>query len=70
MPAMYSLKDICRLLSVQPYRIQNVYSIGAVPEPQTRLSGRRVFEHSDLKRLATHFGVTLKADQAEAANAE
>jgi len=62
-----ALKDVCRLLKVQPYRVQHAYSIGAVEEPRLRISGRRVFEPIDIKRLAKHFGVTLKTDRAEQA---
>ncbi len=63
----FALKDVCRLLKLQPYRIQHAYSIGAVDEPKTRISGRRVFEPIDIKRLAKHFGVELKADRADQA---
>ena len=62
-----ALKDVCKVIGVQPYRVQHAYSIGAVPEPRLRVSGRRVFEQIDLKRLAKHFGVELKAEQAVAA---
>ena len=63
----FALKHVCKVLGVQPYRVQHAYSIGAVPEPRLRISGRRVFEPIDIKRLAKHFGVTLKAEQAVAA---
>ena len=48
------------------HKTQNAYSIGAVEEPRLRISGRRVFEPVDVRRLAKHFGVTLKAEQAAA----
>ena len=67
MTAMFSLKDVVKQIGVQPYRIQHAYSIGALPEPRLRISGRRVFEPIDIKRLAKHFGITLKADAAVAA---
>jgi DNA-binding transcriptional MerR regulator len=62
MSTALALKDVSRLLGVQPYRIQHAYSIGAVPEPRLRISGRRVFEPSDVHKLAKHFNVTLKAE--------
>ena len=62
--ALLALKDVCKVIGVQPYRVQHAYSIGAVPEPKLRISGRRVFEPIDIKRLAKHFNVTLKAEQA------
>ena len=65
-----ALKDVCKVIGVQPYRVQHAYSIGAVPEPKLRISGRRVFEPIDLKRLAKHFGVEIKAERSVAAAAE
>jgi len=62
----FALKQVCKMIGVQPYRVQHAYSIGAVQEPRLRISGRRVFEPIDIKRLAKHFGVELKARQAVA----
>jgi hypothetical protein len=67
MPTVLALKDVSRLLGVQPYRIQNAYITRAVPEPRLRISNRRVFEQIDVRRLAKHFNVTLKADATVAA---
>jgi DNA-binding transcriptional MerR regulator len=67
MSTALALKDVCKLLGLQPYQIQHAYSVGAVPEPRTRISGRRVFEPSDVHKLAKHFKVTLKADASVAA---
>ena len=70
MTAMFSLKDVVSQLGVQGYQIQHAYITGAVPEPKLRISGRRVFEPIDIKRLAKHFGVEVKADHAVTADAE
>jgi hypothetical protein len=67
MSTVLALKGVCKLLGLRPYQIQHAYSIGAVPEPRTRISGRRVFELSDVQKLARHFHVTLKADAPVAA---
>lgn len=67
MTAMFSMKDVVKQLGVQCYQIQHAFITGAVPEPKVRISGRRVFEPADIKRLAKHFGVEVKADQAVAA---
>lgn len=64
MTTAFALKDVCRLLNLQPYRIQHAYAVGAVQEPQTRISGRRVFEPADIKRLAKHFNVKVAAEAA------
>jgi hypothetical protein len=69
MTAMYSLKDVVKQIGVQGYRIQHAYSIGAVEEPRTRVSGRRVFEPVDIRRLAKHFGVTPKDEKTVTAAA-
>jgi DNA-binding transcriptional MerR regulator len=63
----FALQQVCRMIGVQPYRVQHAYSIGAVPEPRLRISGRRVFEPIDIKRLAKHFGVEMKVEQAAVA---
>lgn len=63
MTAILALKDVSKLLGVQPYRIQHAYITGAVKEPKLRISGRRVFEPIDVQRLAKHFRVTAKAEQ-------
>lgn len=64
MTAALALKDVSRLLGVQPYRIQHAFITGAVPEPRQRISGRRVFEAADVRRLAAHFGVKMAAQTA------
>ena len=64
-----ALKDVCRLLNVQPYRIQHAYAVGAVPEPRQRISGRRVFEAADIRRLGAHFGVKIATAEAAAETA-
>jgi len=66
MTTALALKDVCKLLGVQPYRIQHAYAVGAVQEPQTRISGRRVFEPADIKRLAKHFHVKIAAVETAA----
>jgi DNA-binding transcriptional MerR regulator len=54
-----SLKDVARLLGVKAYRVQYAIVHENVPEPQRRMSGRRVFEPEDVERLAAHFHVAL-----------
>ena len=59
-----SLKDVARTLGVKSFRIQYVYVHGLVPEPAHRISGRRIFEPTDLALLAKHFGVSLGGEAA------
>jgi hypothetical protein len=54
-----SLKDVARLLGVKAYRIQYAFIHEAIPEPEQRVSGRRIFVPEDVRRLAKHFNVKL-----------
>jgi hypothetical protein len=63
MQSCYSLKDVARVLRVQPYRIAHAFDVGAVPEPAIRVSNRRVFQKKDLERLAAHFGVRFQEQE-------
>lgn len=60
MEKCFSLKDVARLLGVQSHRVGYALSSGAVPEPGQRLGNNRVFTADDVKRLAEHFGVTVR----------
>jgi DNA-binding transcriptional MerR regulator len=53
----FLLKDVARLLKVKPYQIAYALSVGLVPEPELRISNKRVFSPEDIERLAKHFGV-------------
>jgi hypothetical protein len=61
-----SLKDVSHLLNVKPYRVEYLLANDIVPEPELRISGRRVFTPDDVRRLAEHFGVTLPSAEAAA----
>lgn len=64
-----ALKDVCKLLGVQPYRIQHAFITGVVPETTLRVSGRRIFDADDIKRLADHFGVKVNTEPVVTAGA-
>ncbi len=64
---VFSLKDVVRMTGLQCYRIQHAYITGAIEEPRVRISNRRIYEMADIRKLCKHFGVTLKAEQAVAA---
>ena len=61
-----SLGQVSKLLGIRSNRIDHACSQGFVPEP-ARIGNRRAFQKDDIKRLAKHFGVDLKAEQAVAA---
>jgi DNA-binding transcriptional MerR regulator len=50
-----SLKDVSALLGVKAYRVEYLLAHGLVPEPQLRISGRRVFGPKDVANIRAHF---------------
>jgi hypothetical protein len=50
------LSDVARLLRVKPYRVTYALTTGLVPEPQTRIANKRIFDADDVARLADYFG--------------
>ncbi len=60
----YLLREVSRLLKVKPYQIAYALSVGLVPEPELRISNKRVFQADDVQKLATHFGVDLGGKSA------
>ena len=56
----FTLGEVASRLGLKPYRINYAIVTGLVPEPETRLCGKRIFGPTDVKRLARHFGVELK----------
>ncbi len=55
----YLLRDVAKVLKVKPYQIAYALSVGLVPEPQLRISNKRVFQAEDIARLAEHFKVDV-----------
>ena len=64
---LFSIREVARILRVQPYQIAYVLTIGKVPEPQLRLGNRRAFAKEDIQRLAAEFGVELPDECATTA---
>jgi hypothetical protein len=64
-----SLGEVSKMLGIRSNRIDHALSQGFVKEPP-RVGNRRAFQRHTIVELARHFGVTLKADQAVAADAE
>ncbi len=59
------LNDVARLLGRKPYQVSYAISVGLIPEPKLRIANKRVFQQTDIQRLARHFGVALKGDSDE-----
>ena len=62
------LEDVSALLGVKAYRVEYLLTHGLVPEPQLRISGRRVFTASDLEALRKHFTTKTPAARWSSGN--
>ena len=51
MEQQMSLRDVASLLGCKAYRIEYLLCHGLVPEPQLRISGRRVFSPKDVANI-------------------
>lgn len=60
MTQLYTMRDVTKTLGIPHYKVNYAYSAGLVEEPELRLGGKRVFQQSDIQRLATHFNVEIK----------
>lgn len=54
----FSLRDVARILRVQPYQVAYLISTGKVPEPR-QIGGMRIFTLADLHRIAEKLQVAL-----------
>jgi hypothetical protein len=62
MTELFSMKDVARILRVQPYQIAYLLNTNRVPEPQVRLGTRRAFSAADIQRLAERLNVEVPVD--------
>ena len=58
MKKVYLLSEVARLFKKGPHVIAYAISSGLVPEPKLRIGNKRIFVDEDIRRLATHFGIT------------
>ena len=66
----YSLADVAKLVSIKAYRITYAISVGLIPEPESRIAGKRCFSTSDLSTIKKHFEtVSQPTNKAETRNA-
>ena len=62
---LFSTGETARILGIKQYRITYAHVNGMVDEPNLRVAGKRVYEMADVRRLALHFGITIKKSQKE-----
>ena len=56
----FLLGEVATLLNRKPHQIVHLLTTGKIPEPQQRISNKRLFTEADITRLARHFKVTPK----------
>ena len=61
----FLLKDVAKKLGVKPYQIAYALTVGLVPEPELRISNKRIFTAEDIERLAKHFNTLSGAKGKE-----
>ena len=54
-----SLREVSKLLNLQHYRIVYAIATHRIPEPVLRVANKRIFQHADVERIASHFHVTI-----------
>jgi hypothetical protein len=53
----FILGEVARVLKRKPHQIIYPLVTGKIPEPQTRIAGKRLFTTEDVERLGHHFRV-------------
>ena len=56
----YLLGEVAKLVGRKPHQMVHLLTTGKIPEPQQRISNKRLFTEADITRLARHFKVTPK----------
>ena len=64
MEQQMSLRDVAALLNCKAYRIEYLLCHGLVPEPQLRISGRRVFSPKDVANIRARLASKKPAAKA------
>ncbi len=58
----YLLGEVARVLRRKPHQVVYPLVTGKIPEPETRIAGKRLFSTEDVERLARHFRAIPKWD--------
>jgi DNA-binding transcriptional MerR regulator len=56
---LYLISDVSRMLGVPPHRVAYLFTTRKLSEPPLRLGNRRVFDRSDVRRVARALGRPL-----------
>lgn len=60
MNTIFSTGQLARLLGIPAYKIGYAHATGRLEEPAFRFLDKRCYTAADVRRVATHFGVTLE----------
>jgi hypothetical protein len=52
----FLLGEVARILNRKPHHVVYPLVTGQIPEPETRIGGKRLFTVDDVERLGRHFG--------------
>jgi len=63
MDHIYSIGQVGKILSVQPYKIAYAIETGQLPEAEFHFLNKRCFFEKDIKRMAEHFGVNINREK-------
>jgi hypothetical protein len=58
MKKLFLLSEVAGVLRKKPWQVVYAITSGAVPEPKLRIGNKRIFVDVDIRRLASHFGIT------------
>ena len=61
----FLLGEVAKLVNRKPHQIVHLLTTGKIPEPQQRISNKRLFTEADITRLARHFKVTPRWEVVE-----
>lgn len=59
MITIYSTGQLARLLGIPAYKIGYAHATGRLEEPAFRFLDKRCYTAADVRRVATHFGVSI-----------
>jgi hypothetical protein len=70
MNTIFSTGQLSRLLGIPAYKIGYAHATGRLQEPAFWFLGKRCYTDADVRRVATHFGVTITDSMLAAQEAQ
>lgn len=60
---MLLLNEVAAMLGLRPHQVIYAITSRSVEDVALRIGNRRVFQASEIERLANHFGITLQTKE-------